>query len=138
MSLASWKAEFYPVDANSKEALKHPARHSIRKWTGLSRDNLRKHGLRKVGQFIIQDGNGSVFEIDDDTCALCQHDVRHTKNHLCDSCPLYEVRGHVPCGRAMSDEEESPYRTFGRTGRVLPMLKWLRKALKLENSRQAK
>ncbi len=47
MSLATWKAEFYPFTAE-KCAAEFPEEaldHSIRKWEGLSPENLKKHGV---------------------------------------------------------------------------------------------
>ena len=86
MSLDTWKAEFYPVPADSV-AETDALTHSLRKWEGLRKESLEKHGLRT---------NVGWFRIDRSTCALCQ---RHLKSYTCRTCPIatVDVEGNSVC-----------------------------------------
>lgn len=82
MSIETWKQEFYPVPASEATSDVHTALdHSIRKWTGLLKKNLKKHGLTASWPRIWE-GRKS-FPITTDTCALC-----HLYHDACDLCPL--------------------------------------------------
>ena len=74
MSLSSWKKEFYPCEANSKEALKDPLKHSLRKWQGLTKKNLKKHGMKwdECGDRVIFDKDGEDFWVNGHSCACCR------------------------------------------------------------------
>lgn len=84
MSLETWKAECYPVEAKDCPKGKHLClAHSLRKWIGLKPDALKKHGV-----FVNDRSNleceASIFPIDASTCALCkQYDPSD-----CYQCPL--------------------------------------------------
>ena len=119
MSLETWKAEFYPVDASKAE---DPLAHSLRKWEGLSQ--LEAHGLRQYGG-MLEDSDGLVFYFDSDTCALCH---KHVESERCQTCPLAIARGGVPCDEPRSDEQASPYMVGTRDRDPAPMLHWLRLA----------
>jgi hypothetical protein len=45
MSIETWKAEYYPCDADSDEAQAAPAAHGLRKWYGLRPEAIARHGL---------------------------------------------------------------------------------------------
>lgn len=81
MSLDTWKAEFYPVPADSVPE-SDTLSHSLRKWEGLRKENLEKHGLQA-------DVGG--FHIDSSTCALCQH---YLKSGWCYPCPISTMGGY--------------------------------------------
>jgi hypothetical protein len=137
MSLDTWKQEFYPVAAvecpgNVVDAIAH----SIRKWTGLTKENLERHGLRKVSADGIGEGDepsvsdGTKFYTCSFSCALCVH-------FSCAACPLAQARGgdgdgrgHVPCDSPRSDESLilTPWRSWTDKADPQPMLTWLRKA----------
>ena len=88
MSLATWKAEFYPIDAEDVPAEEAVA-HSLQKWVGLRSANLEKHGvLHYLGK--LYEGH-YVFYIDEESCALCQH---YWSANVCKRCPLNHVLGH--------------------------------------------
>ena len=58
MSLKTWKKEFYPkeaIDAIKTELM--ATKHSLRKWRGLTKANLKKHGLVQTGDFIHKKNN---------------------------------------------------------------------------------
>lgn len=71
MSLKSWKEEFYPCAANSKEAQEKPVTHSLRKWKGALPENLKRHGMRNNSCGDICSSRRGIFCFDSDSCALC-------------------------------------------------------------------
>ncbi len=119
MSINSWKAEFY------KGRVKHAARnavsateHSIVKWTGLSPENLKKHGLIQSDDMLINEATQGMFQVGVSECALCEYDT-----DMCSMCPLDAVG-------AGCSERNSPYHVWWQTGDNKPMMKALQKALK--------
>lgn len=130
MSIASWKKEFYPVNAASKRATASPlaaAKHSLRKWIGLRPENLEAHGLWNNGLYkILECGtNDEAFRIDSDSCALCQLIKPERNGQGCGECPLAIVRGGAPCDGKKSNESKSPYAASSPE----PMIGWLEKAI---------
>lgn len=129
MSLGSWKAEFYPLDAKACER-KDALAHSLRKWEGLSRKNLKKHGVVRtwmVDQRLVVCGDsGELLPIDSSSCALCQHFI--VKESSCKGCPVYEA-GHG-CETFSS---HVPWQWWDDTGDPWPMIRLLRKLVKLES-----
>lgn len=141
MSLKTWKKEFYPIDAD-ETTKKEAAAHSLRKWKGLTKENLRKHGLyrdmttlREAGREGASpydaDGELTFFPIDADTCALCNHfmfvDDGDESTTLCAACPLAKVLGGKPCDKGPS----SPYMTYEHSGRPAKMINALEKTVAL-------
>jgi hypothetical protein len=103
MSIESWKEEFYPEPASGKFVKRtdlSACRHSLRKWRGLTKENLQRHGL-------TQDGNTLYEELPPDS----EDDFsdRRVTSFGCLSCILYKVRGGQAC--------DSPF----PRGRVLPV-----------------
>ncbi len=92
MSLESWKREFYPIDAKSEMTEQEAILHSIKKWEGLTKENLNKHMLDADCGWL-SDEFGEAFDIDSSTCALCAKFIRK----YCQYCPLYKKQGFV-CG----------------------------------------
>lgn len=129
MSIATWKEEFYPVDA-SKCPQDEAVAHSLRKWKGLRPDALRAHGL--AANYSLRDAGGATFPVDVDTCALCK---AHTD---CDTCPLYKVRGGRPCDMATESEEEngqpSPFEAWQEKSNPEPMIAALEAAARLQGA----
>lgn len=144
MSLQSWKAEFYPVEAKDvpeEEAIQH----SLTKWRGLTKENLEKHGLRVSG--VI----GEIFEapteeqpdteeslrLDSTSCALCHHYLETSgvepadgdddyENEImeCFDCPL---RKHL--GYACDKDSTMPYQIWTARRNPLPMIQALEATL---------
>lgn len=89
MSLTTWKAEFYPVDA--EDATSTPleaARHSLRKWEGLREGNLNQHDLHvtlwgDLEEDPERDNCPAEFEVDGFSCALCRRTPLS-----CNTCPI--------------------------------------------------
>lgn len=128
MSLKTWMKEFYPILAyrcSKKQALEH----SLRKWEGALKKNLKKHCVRYALWSIEEPDAGLYFEslrFISDTCALCNH---YETNELSDAdscmqCPLRKMTG-APC----DFDEEAPWRKSKND--PMPMIRALRKAIKL-------
>jgi hypothetical protein len=128
MSLETWKAEFYPIPAD-EVSVDDAVQHSLRKWRGLTKENLEKHALSQKDFFIKEnDGDYPLLSIDDSTCALCYHFI----NDKCVACPLFKV-----LSKRCDDEEncsfkESSYGAFVEESNPLPMIEALEKAAALE------
>lgn len=136
MSLETWKEEFYPVAAKDVP-LQTAIDHSIRKWEGLTPENLQRHGIwklsyRRIG--IDDDDPLGGFFINSGTCALCHYFILKTSS--CANCPLFEVRGLTSCDSTTdlecSSRFLSPYEEFLELGNTASMLAWLRMAKQWE------
>lgn len=125
MTLASWKKEFYRVEADAVPEEKALA-HSIRKWTGLLKKNLKKHGLIRFHKSALVDRRGEYFWADADSCALCAHYIFGPPR--CGECPLVKSRSGIDCTKTGHDEGVSPYRAFYEHGDARPMLRVLKRA----------
>ena len=130
MSLQTWIDEFYPQDARKVSILsdEEMLNHAIRKWSGLTQDNLEKHNVFKDGariaDLLIA---GEYFYITVETCALCEaylHDEDDDKR--CKQCPLSKYRDGFPCDIAKHDETYSPYTIWKKTGNPAKMIKLLK------------
>ena len=134
MTLATWKSEFYPVEA-SQVASEDAIAHSLRKWTGLLSENRKKHhvflrqGRRRLFDDIIQNLKDG-FWIDKDTCALCTHyyreEFRGCDDRKCVDCPLHKALGGKDC-----DDDNQPYVTWLTAGDPQPMIDALKLAAEL-------
>lgn len=126
MSLKTWKAEFYPCDAASTEAQGAPAAHSLRKWSGVTTKNLKRHRVTlRRGGYLGGGAEGNLY-LDNETCALC-----HANPHTCEGCVLATVRNGVPCCNVAPGEDLSPWQRASQ-GDSRQLLKFLRLAVKLE------
>lgn len=113
MSIKTWKLEFYPAPATvarylGTNGIQGPVmhdpvdatRHCLRKWQGLTTENLRKHGLHieraeifKASDFYLEK---PLLRLSSDNCALCQMYMSKYVNS-CSQCPITKSRGGVPC-----------------------------------------
>ena len=145
-----WLEEFYPIAAKKLVESLHGEtdplirdqkmlEHSIRKWEGLSPENLKKHRVRMLRSGSVEldpkykenakyldelDENGcapDVLGIDSDSCALCQAYLvpvvigkpKFPGSDACHQCPLYRVRNEVRCDELLFDAEvQSPWHAF--------------------------
>lgn len=127
MSLATWKQEFYPEPARlvyERDAIAH----SLRKWRGLTQDNLKRHGLENhIDE--IQDEDDCSFPVTSETCALCQVHKAHISPFSCGQCPLAAVHGGQPCDERTGTESMSPYVAFIVHHEAGPMIELLENAL---------
>lgn len=126
----SWRKIYYPIEASeaAKGSMLDAVKHSLKKWTGLTKANLKKYGLRNAYGLIGTKYQPYEFWADDDTCSLCNKYLHKDGN--CRKCPLYIVRDGVQCDSQMDAEKESPYGLFIAKGKPTQMIKWLRKAKK--------
>lgn len=128
MSLESWKAEFYPVPA-SEVSEEDALDHSIRKWDGLTKENLERHGLSHDEDGDILDNGHVVFRVDSYTCSLCEVFTPQMDDDECDACPLYQERNGVACCEHAFGEDDSPYGHYrvSPSHDPLPMLNLLKR-----------
>lgn len=124
MALKKWGKKFFSVPA--KEAatdIRSALQHSLKKWTGLSKHNLKKYKLfHRLGVPVITSNKFNECWIDDHSCAMCQLYLAKNK---CNECPIYKSNGNAPCG-----EDDTPYTKWVDTGKAKPMIKALKNALK--------
>jgi hypothetical protein len=135
MSLQTWIDEFYPKNAAEVSLLsdEEMLNHALKKWSGLTRDNLEKHDVFKDGgriaDLLIV---GKYFYISVETCALCEaylndHDY-YDDNGRCKQCPLSKYRDGFPCDIAKFSETYSPYTTWKKTGDPTDMINLLKES----------
>lgn len=126
MSLQTWMSEFYPVKPNKRMTKRQAIEHSLRKWEGLTKENLNKHGCHKDWKSIIDDNYGTL-DIDGESCALCvKYYYKDGDEHLCNRCPLSKSLGNSCDNFAL---ESSPYLQWLNDNNPLPMIEALRKLL---------
>jgi hypothetical protein len=100
MSIASWKAEFYPMaveDVPFDAVL--ATKHSLAKWTGFREANRARHGVELHGSCALVSNKdllaGDCVMIDSSTCALCQqfYEDSDDGDDPCEICPLKVTLG---------------------------------------------
>jgi len=128
MSLKTWKRKYYPTTASTaaRRGTLASVRHSLKKWSGLSKEILEEHDLRKVGYTIIDNSGDSELRIADTSCALCIRYIDRSVKDACHACPLAIVRGGVPCDEKLPSEEISPYHIWTWYCDPQPMIDWLK------------
>lgn len=140
MSMETWKAEYYPVDASAAGLKKGDAamrkfatKHSLRKWIGARKENLDKHGLRLRSLTVTEPAPGGDIELPftASTCALCEvyyNREADGSNARCVRCPLYKISGE-PCFGG--DGTDRPY-DAAHSGDLEPMIKLLSQAAEVD------
>lgn len=119
-TLAAWKAEFYPVEAKDVAA-EDALAHSLRKWKGLRKENLERHGVRCEGSYIT-DGQQSLY-IDTTSCALCcQAGAMDGTDHAA-------CLGVKATGRRCDLRRASPWSAWRKSHDPEPMIAWLEEAI---------
>lgn len=127
MSLATWKEEFYSTPASEVDKSDEAAliAHSLRKWRGLTKENLEKHDVHFDDCHIIESDYEEIFAVDSGSCSLCHAYYAKTEvESVCEQCPLYKISGSR-CDRL----KESPYNVFVDTGNPQPMIALLELAM---------
>lgn len=110
MSLDSWKAEFYPVEADQVPK-KQAIAHALQKWIGLRKENLNRHGLQVFCSTIWEKTEGVFYQdapvmaINADSCSLCHFYLKKQ----CEKCPLFATTGHRECEGDLDNGVYSPY-----------------------------
>lgn len=126
MSLATWKKKFYATPASSVRGRVNCVKHSLRKWRGLRKSNLRAHDILQDYKNIYGIA-GECLTIDEVSCALCQQYVDDSAlAQRCIRCPLSKTLDDRRCDW----KEDSPYGKWLETGDALPMIRALERTLK--------
>ena len=140
MSFKTWKEEFYPIDAKQCEPGIQAITHSLQKWIGLRRENLKRHNM----VYAIEDWYGKDYQgirgrhshrdhtdlpVSDESCALCRHYEVDDQGNSCKPCPIVKVHG-----KRCDDADDSPYRIFRDTGNPEPMIEMLEATLSFYRS----
>lgn len=114
MSLETWKAEFYLIPSDEVSESQALA-HSLRKWEGLRKENLEKHGVGATGGYVDE------MSIDSSTCTLCHH---HIDSVRCATCPLVKL--------TMGGNCDSEYVWWNHAGDPEPMIELIKNAINRE------
>lgn len=123
MSMKTWKKKFYPIEAVDVDGGTIAAiEHSLLKWKGLKPKALEKHGLwvDPDGIYDVADGDRDTFEVNADTCALCQ-----LVDLSCHRCPIT-----LATGKRCDLNDHSPFITWLNSEDPKPMIAVLKKTLK--------
>lgn len=135
MTLSTWKTEFYPTEAS--ECSKEDAiEHSLRKWRGLRKEALERHGLYfdTYDYVVVDDDGGYHFTVDASSCALCEHFLAEESDSWdedrCKACPLSKSRSGISCDDTMNSEKSSPWHAWLDKTDPEPMIAALEKAQK--------
>lgn len=125
MSLETWKQEFYDVDAQDVAAERDMLKcleHSIKKWNGLTEDNLEKHECfidTIDGTAAVSDGWDYLY-LDSESCSLCILSTRISiEQEIYDDCS--------PCPLKNCQKE---YLEFSEDYNPMPMIELLQGAKK--------
>ena len=131
MSLKTWKKEFYPVSFKSPNTKLRAIKHSLKKWRGLTAENLKKHNVENSLMFpVIRDAKED-FVINSGSCALCNLyflPLYGTHRKECFECPLYSTLKKRKC----DSWKQSPYRVWVDSKDPTPMIYALEKTLQNE------
>lgn len=143
MSMRNWMAKFYPTPASrvTKDAA---IDHSICKWEGLTKVNLKQFNIRVAGSMLFSTDSPADdpdLHIGGHSCALCKvfgnnpaignhpainwHD-QHAR--FCMGCPLALSRGGVPCDVRANGETASPWAKWIGDNDPRPMIVALKRA----------
>ena len=120
MSLATWKEEFYPIPAEDAcRSVMEALDHSILKWSGVTKENLIKHGCELYGCEVQEISDIFDFRFNSSTCALC----KLVEEECCD-CIITKACG-CPCCSYRNYTEPTAYGVFIHKGDGEPMRKLL-------------
>lgn len=125
----SWLEEFYPIPADELKTASDTEclKHSILKWNGLLKKNLKKHKVTFFDKCVFDD-DSPILRIDGDSCALCQN---NNYKSSCTTCPLYTLLGHA-CDIPGEKEPFSLYLEATTFKHPIKMIHALKKCLKRE------
>ena len=122
MTIASWKEEFYPVEAKDCP-VEDAIEHSLDKWKGLRRENLEKHGLVQLNSEIGERQGYHTFNVNSISCALCKHHLDVLNS--CPECSISKIR-RMACDRG----KDAPWVKFVVENNPEPMIELLEEALR--------
>lgn len=125
MSISTWKKEFY---SKPKEKMndKQRAKHTLKKYSGILKENLIKHEVIKLKkESYIEDKKGKTFYFDLSSCSFCEKYYFNVKEiNSCKNCPLRKEEG-VTCFN-----EESSYAKFVKTSNPNKLMNLMKKIIK--------
>lgn len=142
--MKTWLEIYYPECADETKKI-DAIRHSLRKWIGLKKENLRRFNVSlsevdySAHVFKPKDADPEsrmiLLEIDSESCALCFWYYKErfsiiNGEHPCSACPLFDPINEKSCS-----DLHSPYYVFAETRDPSDMIKALRKIL-LEQLRE--
>lgn len=121
MSYETWRKEFYPITAAqaAKKGKIAAIEHSLQKWKGLTKANLKKHSTSPSHE------DWHLF-ICSSSCALCKKYLNWRLDEICIDCPLFHALGKIEC-----DYGDGPFWQFDELNNPKPMITALTKTLKL-------
>ena len=131
MSLKTWIEEFYPTSARSAEnaAPLELVRHSLKKWRGLTEDNMKRHDVEKyTAAALIFDSENKEMRIGSENCALCTNSFIQVKGDEsaedghCEYCHLYKENGRRCSESDIANDWDSEWDTWVNRGDPLPMI----------------
>ncbi len=97
MSIESWKREFYSIKAK-EFAANHTQEecldHCIKKWEGLSKENVERHWLKIDGRKIV-DESGEDFHPVASNCSLCVKSSISEEDACCNKCIIKQTMGQT-------------------------------------------
>ena len=142
MSIESWKEEFYPVtaselvdliyneipDAGDVEMLL--VKNSLRKWRGMTKDNLNRHDVRGRSTMLDEGfgGGGKYIALGAASCSLCK-----MANSVCQDCLLYQ---YIDKPEATDEQEwkegacDEQWQEWSRNLNPVPMIGLLEELLR--------
>jgi hypothetical protein len=152
MSMQTWKQEFYASPASKVGATAYlrddvisAVEHSLRKWEGLTEENLAKHEVELSIDYcgVLTPGDPkSELGINGHSCALCCYvDTIEDDNGVyvdCNPCPYFKTFKKACCMHTEdqryaslvgTDVNDYPFTVFEDTGNPLPMIQALEKVL---------
>ena len=134
MSLDTWKDEFYRVAANDRSIKTNlqAAQHSLRKWRGMTEENMDRHGvtLSTAGNLECYDGElWDMLAISSSSCALCHKHSLREPTPDCHYCPLRRIRNGARCDIGTSLEKVSPWAMWSRHASPDAMIRLLEKSV---------
>jgi hypothetical protein len=126
MSIKTWKKEFYTKPLK-KWSDKECAEHTLKKYTGTMKSNLKRHGVVKSGLTCLSDDiTINFFEFGADSCSFCKKYYQYD----CEGCPLEEL------GKGcLFSETLSPYEYFCSDNNPKPMINLMKRIIKRCNDK---
>lgn len=147
MSIKTWCDEFMDVDVEDVAQGAIPAlEHSVKKWKGLTQEQLDKHGVR----ITKCEDSGSIWLGDHiclgcSSCALCHQFLDEDGDEDgyggCARCPITQVRG-APCDESITTRVEgnivanNPWFSFSDNRDPKPMITLLEQTLDFKLAEQ--
>jgi hypothetical protein len=119
MNVIGWMVKYCPVPANKVKA-EDAIAHSLLKWQGYRKSNLKEFGL-----------SSAPLRPSAANCALCLLHYESEKAESCENCPIFAERGQA-CDNPLESEGCSPYWSFMSKGDPEPMIELLERCLKTQ------